>query len=164
MKRIVPALALAVLAAACGQQKKADEAAPAAPSTVVSTPDGTVTVNGPGGANINVNGGSVVVAGQLPAFAPAYPGGTTVTTIAANEQGKVGGVYAFTTGDAADKVFGFYRGKAEAAGLSSQTNIDAGGARIYGAQGPAGDLSVTAAPQGQGVTYVQVTWSTGGRG
>jgi len=162
MKRIVPVLALAVLAAACGQQKK--EEAPTEPSTVVTTPDGSVTVNGPGGTNVNITDGSAVVGGQLPAFAPAYPGGTTVTTIAADEKGKVGGVYAFTTGDAADKVFGFYRGKAEAAGLSSQTNIDAGGARIYGAQGPAGDLSVTAAPQGPGVTYVQVTWSTGGRG
>lgn len=151
----VPALAVLALLAACGQPKEAEAppeaAAPAErPSVVVGTPNGPV----------DVYAGAPVAAGSQPAFAPAYPGGNTVTTIAANENGKRGGVYAFTTTDAPDKVFEFYRSRAEAAGLDSQTNVDAGGSRIYGAQGPSGDLAVTAAPQGAGQTYVQVTWST----
>ena len=82
------------------------------------------------------------------------------TAIAANEPGKRGGVYAFTTTDPVDKVFNFYRARTEAAGLSAQSNIETGGARIYGAQGAAGDVAITAAPQGPGQTYVQITWST----
>jgi len=157
MIRLVPVLALVAVLAACGPQQKAETDAET-PTAVVSTPDGTVSVTTPGG-QVNVSDGSAVVGGQQPAFAPAYPGGEVVTTMSATENGKRGGVYAFTTGDAPDKVFQFYRARAEAAGLASQTNVEAGGSRIYGAQGAAGDLAVTAAPQGD-QTYVQITWST----
>ena len=159
MQRLVPTLALAVLLAACGPQKDAGSTVTEGETTVVASPDGSVSVSSPAG-DVNVSEGSAVVAGEPPAFVPAYPGGAVVTTIAANEKGQRGGVYAFTTSDAPDKVFEFYRARAEAAGLSSQTNVEAGGSRIYGAQGPAGDVAITAAPQGPGQTYVQVTWST----
>ncbi len=155
MRNLVPALAIAALLAACGPQKDA----PQGSTTVETGPDGSVPVAGPA-ADVNISEGASVTGGQQPAFAPEYPGGITETSIAANETGKRGGVYAFNTADGADKVFEFYRGRAEAAGLKTQTNIEAGGARIYGAQGPAGDISVTAAPQDQGRTHVQVTWST----
>lgn len=162
MKRLAPVLVLAALTAACGPQQKDEQTVVSDGSTTVATsPDGSVSITGPA-ANVNITDGAAVVAGPQPAFAPAYPGGNVVTTMSANENGKRGGVYAFTTADAPEKVFQFYRARAEAAGLNSQTNVEAGGSRIYGAQGPAGDVAITAAPQGPGQTYVQVTWSTAG--
>ena len=161
MQRLAPGLvtvvALAAVLTACGPKEPAKDAPAVA---VTSSADGqNVTVTTQGG-EVNVTEGATVVAGGRPAFAPDYPGGHVETTITANETDKVGGIYGFTTADSTDKVFTFYRGKAEAAGLQSQTNIEAGGARIYGAQGAAGDVAVTATPRGAGVTYVQVTWST----
>ncbi len=154
MNRAIIGLGLLALLAACGPQKKSeDEAAasqPAAPPAM--------TVTGPA-AEVNVADGAAVTGGGLPAFAPAYPGGTVVTTMTATETGKRGGVYAFTTSDAVDKVFTYYRSKAERGGLATQTNVETAGARVYTAQGPGGDVAVTAAPQGENTTYVQVTWS-----
>lgn len=153
MKRAIIGLGLAGLLAACGpQQKSEDEAAASQPAAPV------VTVTSPA-AEVNLAEGAVVTGGGLPAFAPTYPGGTVVTTMTATEPGKRGGVYAFTTTDAVDRVFTFYRSKAERGGLASQANIETAGARVYSAQGPGGDVAVTAAPQGENTTYVQVTWS-----
>lgn len=153
MKRTIIGLGLAGLLAACGPQQKSEDAPaasqPAAPVVTVTSP----------AAQVNVADGSAVTGGGLPAFAPAYPGGTVVTTMTAAEAGKHGGVYAFTTSDAVDKVFTFYRSKAERGGLATQTNVETAGARVYAAQGAAGDVAVTAAPQGENSTYVQVTWS-----
>ncbi len=154
MKRAIIGLGLAGLLAACGpQQKSEDQAAASQPATPPA-----MTVTGPA-AEVNVADGAVVTGGSLPAFAPAYPGGTVVTTMTAAENGKHGGVYAFTTSDAVDKVFTYYRSKAERGGLATQTNVETAGARVYAAQGAAGDVAVTAAPQGENTTYVQVTWS-----
>ena len=153
MNRAIIGLGLLALLAACGpQQKSEDEAAASQPAAPV------VTVTGPA-AEVNVADGAAVTGGGLPAFAPAYPGGTVVTTMTATETGKRGGVYAFTTSDAVDKVFTYYRSKAERGGLATQTNVETAGARVYTAQGPGGDVAVTAAPQGENTTYVQVTWS-----
>lgn len=158
MKR--PALGLALAAAlaapltACGPQQPAKDTPAVA---VSSSPNGQVVTQG---GEVNVAEGAAITAGGRPAFAPDYPGGSVMTAITANETNKVGGVYGFTTSDSADKVFAFYRSRAEAAGLQAQTNVETAGARIYGAQGPAGDVNITAAPQGDGQTYVQVTWST----
>lgn len=157
MQRLALGFAAALVLTACGQQQPAEKA-PAV--TVNSSQDGeNVTVTTQGG-QVNVAEGSTLTAGGRPAFAPDYPGGNVMTSITANETNKVGGVYGFTTGDSPDKVFAFYRSRAEAAGLQAQTNVETAGAHIYGARGPAGDLNVTAAPQGAGQTYVQVTWST----
>lgn len=154
MKRVIIGLSLVALLAACGPQKKSEDAAASASATA----GGGAAVAGPA-AEVNVADGAVVTGGALPAFAPQYPGGTVVTSMTAAENGKHGGVYAFTTTDAVDKVFTFYRSKAERGGLASQANIETAGARVYSAQGPGGDVAVTAAPQGENTTYVQVTWS-----
>lgn len=154
MNRALIGLALIAGLAACSPQKKSEDEAAAASASA----GGAAAVAGPA-AEVNVADGAVVTGGALPAFAPQYPGATVVTTMTAAESGKHGGVYAFTTSDAVDKVFSFYRSKAERGGLASQANIETGGARVYSAQGAAGDLAVTAAPQGAGQTYVQVTWS-----
>lgn len=161
MQRIAPGLvAVVTLAAAltaCGPKEPAKDAPAVA---VASASDGeNVTVTTQGG-DVNVAEGATVVAGGRPAFAPDYPGGNVVTTITATETDKVGGVYGFTTADSPEKVFAFYRSRADAAGLKAQTNVETAGARIYAAQGPAGDVAITAAAQQPGQTYVQVTWST----
>lgn len=156
MRRAIIGLGLAALLAACGPQQKSGDEAPS-PSATASA-GGSAAVAGPA-SEVNLADGAAVTGGGLPAFAPAYPGGTVVTTMTAAESGRHGGVYAFTTSDAVDKVFTYYRSKAERGGLATQTNVETAGARVYAAQGPAGDVAVTAAPQGENTTYVQVTWS-----
>jgi hypothetical protein len=154
---IAAAAAIAAVASlsACGPNKAEGQRAAA-----VAGANGVTVTTSDNGRNVTVvqNG----AAGGMPAFVPQYPGGTTSTTYAAVQNGRHGGVYAFTTADPADKVFEFYRSRAEAGGLETQTNVETGGSRIYGAQGPGGDLAVTAAPQDDGKTYVQVTWSAKG--
>jgi hypothetical protein len=152
---VAVSVAVTALLAACGpNEAKGDSATVAAggsDAAVAATDHGrspAVAANG--------------VAAGMPAFAPQYPQGTTATSYAAAQNGSHGGVYAFTTTDPAERVFDFYRSKAEAAGLATQTNIETAGSRIYAAQGPAGDLAVAAAPRGDGKTYVQVTWSAKG--
>ncbi|MBX7249785.1 MAG: hypothetical protein K1X35_12170 [Caulobacteraceae bacterium] len=149
------ALAATALLTGCGPRKGEDATAAA--------------VSGGNGGSVAVatSGGEARIVSQAgasgsPDFAPDYPGGTNPSRYAAAQNGKHGGVYAFTTTDPADKVFEFYRSRAEAGGLTTQTNVETGGARIYAADGPRGNLAVTAAPQGDGKTYVQVTWSANG--
>jgi len=151
-------LGLAAALAACGPQKKSEEDV-AGP--VAAGGSSAQAVAGPA-AEVNIDDGAVITGGGQPAFAPQYPGGAVVTAMTAVENGRHGGVFAFTTGDPVERVFTWYRAKAEAGGLTSQTNVETAGARVYSAEGPKGDVAITAAPQGGGKTYVQVTWSAKG--
>jgi hypothetical protein len=147
MRRVIVILVLGAALAACGPQRGA-----APPASAVVGP----------AANVDLSHGVDVTGGGQPAFAPKYPGGDVVTDMTAAENGRHGGVFAFTTADPADRVFGWYRARAEAGGLTSQANVETAGARVYSARGPNGDVAVTAAPQDGGRTYVQVTWSAKG--
>lgn len=155
MRGAIVILGFVAALAACSPQKKSEEDV-AGP--VAAGGSSAQAVAGPA-AEVNIDDGAVITGGGQPAFAPQYPGGAVVTSMTAAENGKHGGVYAFTTADPVERVFTFYRGKAEAGGLASETNVETGGARVYSAKGAAGDVAVTAAPQGEGRTYVQVTWS-----
>lgn len=138
--RMLIAAAAAAALAGCGGQSADDrdrKAEAEAAETAYTAP--TATVSG------------------TPAFAPAYPGGRVVANMNAVEGGRRGGVFAFQTADAPDKVLAFYRAKAQAAGLTEESNADAAGSRIYAAKGDAGELGVTIAPA-EGQHYVQVTW------
>jgi len=159
MKKFLVCTVAAAALAACGQ--KTDKAEPAQPAASESPAAAAGAPTPPEQAAISLtpDGGVSVSGGAAPAFAPHYPGGQTLTTMNANDNGKQGGIYAFTTGDSADKVLDYYRGKAEAAGLKSQGTMTGQGNMVYGAGGPAGDVAVTIAEQGPGVNYVQVTWS-----
>ena len=93
---------------------------------------------------------------SAPAFAPEYPGGEIVTTIAAVENGRPGGIFAFRTDEPADRVLAFYRERAVAAGMSTPPVASAD--EVFMAQGAAGDVTVTTTSI-DGRTHAQVTWS-----
>lgn len=141
MKRWIAAgLACAVLAGCGAPATDAADATPAAAAIDLGDMDA-----------------AALSGGQAPAFAPEYPGGEVVTSIAATEGGKPGGIFAFRTGDAPERVLAFYREKALAAGMTAPPLASA--EQIFMAQGPAGDVTVTTTPL-DGRTHAQVTWSS----
>ena len=160
---IVLAAGLVALPGACGPQPKSGVSVVDRPERETATSEGVSAsaVAGPA-TGVDLADGAPVTGGGQPAFAPPYPGGTVVTTMTAAEHGSHGGVFAFTTADPAERVFTFYRSEAEAGGLTSQTNVETAGGRVYSARGAQGDVAVSAAPDGSGKTYVQVTWSAKG--
>ena len=107
----------------------------------------------------------VPAAPGAPAYAALYPGAALdqPATTADGPDGQ-GGLVTFTTAASPDEVVGFYRARAEEAGLTSVMGMDQGDARAYGAAGgPAGaiNLQVVAAPGEGGETSVQLSWSAG---
>ncbi|WP_271165364.1 hypothetical protein ACETKC_15755 [Brevundimonas intermedia] len=107
----------------------------------------------------------VPAAPGAPAYAALYPGAALdqPATTADGPDGQ-GGLVTFTTAASPDEVVGFYRARAEEAGLTSVMGMDQGDARAYGAAGgQAGaiNLQVVAAPGEGGETSVQLSWSAG---
>jgi len=104
-------------------------------------------------------------ASGTPAFATVYPGGqVSGSPTVANGPDGTGGIVSFTTPADPDTVVAFYRQRAEAAGLSSIMGMNQGEARAYGAvaaDNAGTSLRVVADPVDDGVTSVQLTWSTG---
>lgn len=147
--------------AACG-----DDAPAKAPADVeVGAPAATPRSNGAAGA------GADVVAAQpaapdAPAFAVLYPNATLLgpATVARGPSGP-GGILEFTTPDTPEAVVSFYRARAEASGLNTIASMNQGGASAYsagdGANGAGKLLSVVAAPNEDGLTNVQLNWSSG---
>jgi hypothetical protein len=101
----------------------------------------------------------------MPAFAAVYPGSeVSGSPTVANGPDGAGGIISFTTAADPDTVVAYYRQQAEAAGLSSTMGMNQGKARAYAAMAadnPATSLRVVADPLDDGVTSVQLTWSTG---
>jgi len=154
--RLRPAAPLLfALLAACGGDK---------PDTTMTTQDGKVSVStsGDGDSKVTVtatdgdktakmvSGGGAKWPESAPAFAAAYPGGTLITVMAGNADGKASGMATFETTDAPDKVIAFYKDKAAAAGLTKVTSMAGNGMTMFGASDESGDrvLSVQASPGG----------------
>ena len=165
MKRSVATvvLALSVGLAACDDRSQAApevespsvpaaeparEAAPAAAPPVAATPAAPATA---------IEG--------APAFAALYPGAQTDTApVTASGPDGPGGIVTFTTDATPDAVIDFYRQRAEKAGLSPIMAMNQGEARAYGASArteKGASLQVVAAPDEDGLTSVQLSWSDG---
>jgi hypothetical protein len=100
---------------------------------------------------------------RVPAYAARYPGAQHQEGVTAESDAGPGGLVSFTTADAPEAVIGFYRSRAEAAGLQPVMEMNQGDTRAYKAQGPNGAASVqvVASPLEDGRTSVQLTWSAG---
>lgn len=147
--------------AACG-----DDAPTKAPVDVEAA--ATVDTFGSNGA---AGAGADVVTAQpaapdAPAFAVLYPNATLVgpATLARGPSGP-GGILEFTTPDTPEAVVNFYRARAEASGLNTIASMNQGGASAYsagdGTNGAGKLLSVVASPGEDGLTNVQLDWSSG---
>lgn len=165
MKRSVATvvLALSVGLAACDDRSQAApevespsvpaaeparEAAPAAAPPVAATPAAPATA---------IEG--------APAFAALYPGAQTdAAPVTASGPDGPGGIVTFTTDATPDAVIDFYRQRAEKAGLFPIMAMNQGEARAYGASArteKGASLQVVAAPDEDGLTSVQLSWSDG---
>lgn len=165
MKRSVATvvLALSVGLAACDDRSQAApevespsvpaaeparEPAPAAAPPVAATPAAPATA---------IKG--------APAFAALYPGAQTdAAPVTASGPDGPGGIVTFTTDATPDAVIDFYRQRAEKAGLSPIMAMNQGEARAYGASArteKGASLQVVAAPDEDGLTSVQLSWSDG---
>ncbi len=165
MKRSVATvvLALSVGLAACDDRSQAApevesssvpaaeparEAAPAAAPPVAATPAAPATA---------IEG--------APAFAALYPGAQAdAAPVTASGPDGPGGIVTFTTDATPDAVIDFYRQRAEKAGLFPIMAMNQGEARAYGASArteKGASLQVVAAPDEDGLTSVQLSWSDG---
>ncbi|QBX38800.1 hypothetical protein E4M02_11850 [Brevundimonas sp. S30B] len=156
MARLAAALVVigSVTLAACDGEpaRGADAAAPGAGAAEASAPPTDVPVDAASGSEE-----------ALPAFAELYPGAdVSQPLVSADGASGPGGMTAFTTDASPEAVIDFYRQRAESAGLTSQTALNQGETRAYGAVGEAGaTVQVVAGPGENGVTSVQLTWSAG---
>lgn len=171
MKRSLAAVValLTVTVAACDPNGKS----PAAPvgeasaarsesmaSTQNPTPVAPVATPAPDGAPA----ADVIKVDGAPDFAAIYPGGTidVPPTIAGGPSGP-GGIVSFTTDAKPDAVIGFYKQRAEAAGLASVMSMNQGESLAYGAAEVTNGatLQVVATALEDAPTAVQLTWSAG---
>jgi hypothetical protein len=95
-----------------------------------------------------------------PAFAETYPGAEIEQATLGEADGSDGGLMVFTTEATPEQVVAFYKGKAEASGLSPTMAMAQGDTHAYGAAHPqtGATLSVVASPDGER-TSVQLSWS-----
>lgn len=147
--------------AACG-----DDAPTKAPADVEAAapadPSGSTGARGADAGVVNAE----LAAPDAPAFAVLYPDATLVgpATVARGPSGP-GGILKFTTPDTPEAVVNFYRARAEASGLNTIASMNQGGASAYsagdGTNGAGKLLSVVASPGEDGLTNVQLDWSSG---
>lgn len=149
MRYALVGLALAAALAACGVNK-ATEAETTAPPA------------GPGG--IDENTPVRVSTKPRPAWAPNYPGSSVADPAMIITNGMASGQIEFATNDTPGQVIAFYRGKAEAAGLTAGPIDVRSGGQGYTASGPAGSLAVATLPPDpkkpdDGPHFVLLNWS-----
>ncbi len=117
-----------------------------------------------GAAPADAPAATVVRLGNAPDFAAVYPGGVVEAppTVAGGPAGP-GGLVTFTTDAKPEAVIGFYKQRAEAAGLAPVMSLNRGDTVAYGAAEPANGamVQVVATAVDQAPTSVQLTWSAG---
>jgi hypothetical protein len=120
----------------------------------------SVTIKGNDGKTVfevNANG---VTNAKTPDFAPLYPGAKVQAAFSSHENGSQAGTVTLLTQSAAAEIIGFYKQKAQAAGLAETLSMSSGGTQIYAAGNDKTKQSVqVSAANGNGGTQVQVTWS-----
>lgn len=125
-----------------------------------SVPEGDAA---PATAEAHASAASPAADAGRPAFAEIHPDGVAEQPpLTADGPAGPGGAVTYVTTAAPEAVIDFHRDRAEAAGLTSLTALSQGDTRAYGAAGRDGEtLQVVAAPDDQGRTSVQLTWSGG---
>ena len=85
----------------------------------------------------------------MPAFAPAYPGGTVESAMSGSTSEGSATIVGIRTPDSPDKVIDFYKERAKADGLDKVFNMEAGGSRMFSASDATGrSLTVQVSTEG----------------
>lgn len=147
---------LALTLSACDDGAVGQTERPAAEAAATTSPP----IDAP---SVDAAGAPAAATSALPPYSEVYPGATaSQPAVAADGAAGPGGMVTFVSDAAPDAVVDFYRQRAEAAGLASMTALSQGETRAYGAAGDNGAaVQVVAAPDGEGRTSVQLTWSAG---
>ncbi len=167
MKRSLAATAVVavMVLAGCSERQPAEEAAAADVAAVGATAPSAA----PAEARLTPPAGAAAAlpaADGAPAFAVVYPGGALKgpATVAQGPQGP-GGIIEFTTDASPEAVIGFYRQRAEAAGLKPINSMNRGDTQAYsagdGVDGHGQLMQVIATRIDGGPTDVQLDWTTG---
>ena len=87
------------------------------------------------GENVTLRTGNTIAApANLPDFAPLYPGARIESVLEGNgSTSQNGGMVAFRTNDAPDKVVAFYKARLDASALSERSLANLGGSVILAA-------------------------------
>lgn len=119
------------------------------------------------GENVTLRTGSAIAAPtNMPDFAPLYPGARIESVLEGNgSAGNRGGMVAFRTDAATDRVAAFYRESLDASGLSERNDASINGSLILSASAT-GDIDrgvqITIAPTADAPgSYVTVTYNLG---
>jgi hypothetical protein len=117
----------------------------------------TVTFSGEGGEG-SITVGAGAAPGDLPAYAPVYPGATILSTMSGRGEEGGGGMVMLQTADAQAKVLAFYEGKIAGAGLSqtakAQSNASATLSASDTAAGRDVQISITTGPDGGSIVTI----------
>lgn len=163
MRTLAAATMIIVAASLTGCGKSGTKVYSYGKSTVAvsDTDKGHVTITGANGEKVEI-GGTQDVAGKMPSYLPMYPGGEVKSSMFGNGKDGVGGMVAFHTSASAADIIAFYKGKATAAGMADQMDMNTGGTTMYVGTNAKTNESVqvaaTKASDGAG-TDVQLTWS-----
>lgn len=169
MKRSLAATAVvaAIVLAGCSEREPAEVAASANDAAAVETAAAPSAEGlAPSSPAAGEGAEAAPAAAGAPAFAVIYPGGALdgAPTLAEGPDGP-GGIIAFTTDATPAEVIGFYRQRAETAGLKSINTMNRGNSMGYGAGDGAGGrgqtLSVVATRVEGEPTSVQLSWTAG---
>lgn len=165
MKRMLWAAAFSAVIVMTGCDTGADkadtpvDAAPAEGQTDAEAAAGPAAAV----ARMPTTGPATPAASGAPEYAVIYPGGApkAEATPGMSPAGP-GGIIEFTTDATPDQVVGFYRQRAEAAGLKPINTLSRDDARGYSA-GDGGNklLNVVATPVDDGPTDVLLSWTGG---
>ena len=149
---VLVAFTLLALVAAC--DRGGDRVVRHGDSSVSTSADGqthVVTDGATGERAVISTGPSAAAPANLPAYAPAYPGATIVSSVSADTMGGgAGGMLVMSTRDAPAQVIQFYRQRISQAGLTEQSYTEAGGTSILQAGRNEGGDGVQIAVQGSG--------------
>lgn len=126
-----------------------------------------IPVNAANGENVTLRTGNAIAAPtNLPEFAPLYPGARIESVLEGNgSTNQNGGMVAFRTDDAPDKVAAFYKARLDASGLAERSSANLGGSMILAANAPEDvdrgvQISIAPITDAPG-SYVTVTYHLG---
>jgi hypothetical protein len=120
------------------------------------------TVTGKDGAkgSVDVHSGGAKWPADAPAYAPVYPGGKVTTVVkSANPGGEDSTLAGFETGDAPDKIIGFYEPLAAKAGLARVTSMTSGNMQMFGAEGDNGNSMLVQVTSDKSKSVAMLTYT-----
>ena len=119
--------------------------------------DVNATITGPDGEVVNIASGAGADV-TLPDGFSIYPGAANVSSTSVTSGDGGGALVMMTSADTPEKIIGYYRKQAEAAGVVINATAATNGTQVIGGESADGlAFTLSASPDGQGQTMVQMS-------